>query len=803
MSLEFCELIIQEQEISPIFKSAVVDHYAEVFINTSPFKSLKLANLTCFDYSMLIQIPLNERLHIMMASHYGWQREKDLDDTIELIDSFHMHTLVAISQAFSWLPHKLAQRRMQGRQTDVGKELVLNEEQMMANLDHADRSVEFVLEFQISVLKLIQRQLDLGIANPELIKKAIECIGLVLKVIFDGIPDISKSSILCFFKFCRSQPAVRQIHSKLIQAAISLMKTVNSVRQQYQICAMLKLWAVMQKSDGEAKEAWPDIVRKICAIFSLASSSITVGLSSLNKSIDKIINEVFPDQVNGGVAITDEKNEPSNYLNGIEELERELKQLNLQKIPVDIILLENLFKQNETILQAKKHKAYCASGSVRHDIGYLREVAFAEDFYRDITQSFIAYINQREDIIQAMKKVIVIHGSEQNVIYRRLSFGKDGLEVRKTIIDESPKAFNRDDSEYHHMERSDTTHIPGRDPQIDISVGALKIAINAIKLLDTESATNDPNLPFRIDEGKSWLGLTVNGLADFLDYQKKTKLQFTVTQDLMRNIGYHEVIVEILSMQMSQDIVNTCIKYLYDFAHLNTKNRLALLRFLDLLLNFINTPMAVNLISSIITGVGTGTKLEVIFQGIINRILTLLNSDRISAYLHIGRPGKQKPQPAIKDFITLTAYLTLISSLATDDSMRPVIDNQTLLLSIIVNNHAISRLYESQLFNNTKKAILTQKSDDWIAFFRFYTAVLSLISDLGQGSQECREQARRVVEKQMLLEYINSKYSVFPLKLVVLKAFDYVCWYNEDIQYRDRAQTNAKGSYPLRYFFHD
>jgi hypothetical protein len=783
LSDEFCTEVIREQDISPIIKSAIVDYYREVFVDIAPFTRFSSRNLSCFDFEMLGNMNLNERLYIMLTRHFGWQDESELSDRLVQISKFHNNSLIAIAQAFSWFPRKLAENRIQGRQTDVGKETLINEQQIMANLSESSRSVDYVLEYQTSVLRLLEMQLDLGLANSELIKATLECIGLVLKTNLNEISGISKSSILCFFKHCRSRTIHRKAHNKLVQQALSLVNTCNTIRKQYQVCSLLKLWAVSEKTGESKSKEWRIALEEIFCIMNFTSVKASLTLSNISKHFLSIIEEVFAEKSEEMHNISRDSSIVGSDSNAnVESVRKEVAVLTSQSLPIDIILLENLFKSREEVFKNGQKWSFSATSKVEQDIEYLQELAFDSDIYTQITQTAMAYVNQKFEIIESIKKINIICGREQKRIYRILNHGTS-LDVERELFPREASGVLEPQEQFSPgLDKSDVAFQFRQNTDANISYQSLKKAIGDLKRIEADADLKDPATKYKQTEALNWLDKLIRDLAGFLEFHKNTKVYFTITQDLMRSLGYQELILKVLEMPLSFDIHATCIRFLFDFSYMNITNSSVLLPHFENLMNCISAPLGVKLLSAVISGVETQATMSTILQGIINRILTLINADNVSAFLTSGLNTKERSQTSAKNFGCLTSYFELLSNLTVGDFKQPLLRNQSTILSIIINNQTVSRLYESQMFNQVRKTINTDKSSLLAPFYRFYFAVVSLLADLGIGHPECKEQASRVLEQQLLLDYIASKSSVYPFKIVVLKVYHYVLLHLQDLR---------------------
>lgn len=744
--------------------------------------------MNCIDFSKLSHIPLTGRIYSMIRAHDTEDLEEN-DQILDQINNFHNITLLAIRQAFSLFPRKYAENKTDGRQANVGKVPEVNETIINANLELYCPVLPFLLDYQASVLMLLNMQLKMGLADSSLIKAAMECAGLVLKADLEKVHDIDKSSILCFFKYCRKKTTLRQSFQKLLTVSLNLLQTLLVVRRHYQITALLKLWAITEDIGMLEPSLMQETVSEIFSIFGLSSqtfkNSRPLSLALMNKNFVRIVEEILPEE-NQIRKSSMPSQDLSFHINGIEaitELRRDIKQITYQRMPVDLILIENLFRESSS----KEFQFYQPTYSVKQDSDYIRDQAFQASFAKRICNTVMANLDQRQQAFQLLTRLVIFQGSVQRRIYRVLNYEASNvhLHVLEDEDNESVPGSDRDAMDSPQLvPRKPQSKFNTASPylQKNISIHYLeKVLLN----LKRKSAIVDPkDLGYRLKVGqaKEELLRTVTALTEYLQESYNLKLQFTKTQNLMRNLGFGRVMISILSDSGSSSLISACMNYLHYFSYLNRANLAELAPHLELLLGYaLDHSEGVRLVVNLIKAADDQQTTTGHLKNIFYKVVAHVSSEGVADYVNLGgdKPkSASKPHKSAKKMDHLITFMKILSRCSVDSYGKPQKDNQVALLGLLINSPELARIYESQFFFSVRKFIqkkLTgELTDSDNKFMDFYLAALSLIADLGRMHTESKEQAKRICEAHILLEYLLSKKPFFLLKREILKLYHYV-----------------------------
>jgi hypothetical protein len=786
LSLEFCEAVIEEKEINPAIKSAVLDYYTEVFVDSEPFRSIVQHPLNCIDFNKIDHMTLNSQIYSMINCHDSEEADQT-DETLTRIEGFHHLTLLAIRQAFSLFPRRYAEHKTDGRQAGVGKEMELNENSMTSNLDLASNVLSFLLEYQSSVLTLLNMQLMLGLADSSLIKMAIECAGLVLKVDHEKIQNIDKSSILFFFKYCRRKPGLKQAFQKLVTKSLDLLQTLLSVRRHYQIIALLKLWSISEKSSFLNQNTWKEVLSDVFNIFSLSvepkKDEKPLSLSLMNKSFSTLVQDIFPEENMTRKASmgSDDLSFEIDPIDEVKRFRKEIKPILFQRMPLDLILVENLFKSQFS----SETQNYQVSYNARQDSNYIQERAFQEEFAKRVCNIIISNLDQAQYIFQILNSLVVFQGSIQRKIYRTLAV-EERLKPNPSNekLNESVPISEKEGGPFLQEEPDDVPKQETEQPPEDqISIFSLKRALLNLKRKRATGDPNDPGSRLQTDHAQEEVLKIMTALVTYLQEAYNIKLQFSKAQNLMRNLGFGRVVLSIIEDPKNTAMVSICLRYLHYFCYMNSKNLATLVPHLAMLVDYsVHHPSAAKLISSLINSIDDKQAVETHLKNVFNRVVVLMSSEGVADYIHIGRETTDKLQKQSSSttakFKQLAIYLRILSDCTIDDQGKPQKDHQLILLSQLINIPEIARIYESQFFFSVRKLIQNKQSKPFSEsdhqFVEFYLGSLSLIADLGRYHPESKEQARRIIEVHILQEYLVSKKQIFLLKKEILKLYHYV-----------------------------
>lgn len=784
--MEFCEAVIEEKEINPAIKSAVLDYYTEVFVDSDPFRSILQHPINCIDSNKIDQMVLNLRLYSLISFHDSEELE-ETDENLDRINGFHSLTLVSVRQAFCMFPRRYAEHKTDGRQAGVGKEMEISETSMTSNLDLAANSLAFLLEYQASVLSLLSMQIKLGLADSTLIKMAIECAGLVLKVEHEKIQNIDKNSILFFFKYCRRKIWLKQAYQKLLTKSLELLESLLAIRRQYQVITLLKLWRMSDKSSFFNQTTWKEVISDVFSIFSLSAETKKdekpLTLSQMNKSFSTIVQDIFPEENLARKASmgSDDLSFEVDPIDEIKGFRKELKAILFQRMPLDLILVENLFKSQAS----SENQFYQVSYNARQDSNFIQERAFQEEFVKRVCNIIITNLDQASNIFQILNSLVVFEGSIQRKIYRSLAVEERNKpnptnEKLNESVPLSDKEGVQPDTEEPLQNPKQETEKP---PEDQISIFTLKKALLNLKRKRATGDPNDPGSRLQVDHSQEEVIKILNALVNYLQEAYNIKLQFTNAQNLMRNLGFGGTVLSIIEDPNNTPLVSLCLKYFHYFCYMNNKNLATLVPHLTLFIDYsLQHPSTASLVSSLINSIEDRQLVEHHLKYVFNRVVALISSEGVADYIHIGRDSAEKPQKqtsaTTKKFRQLVIYLRILSCCTLDDQGKPQRDHQHILLSQLINSPEIARIYESQFFFSVRKLIQLKQQKPFTEsdyqFVEFYLTSLSLIADLGRYHMESKEQARRICELHILQEYLVSKKQIFLLKKEILKLYHYV-----------------------------
>jgi hypothetical protein len=574
LSYEFCEAVVGEKDISPAIKSAVLDYYTEVFVDSEPFRSILKHPMTCIDHSKLDQIPVTARIYSMINIHDSEEPDEN-EEILDRINGFHNLTLIAIKQAFSWFPRRYAEHKTDGRQAGVGKELEINEITMTTNLDQSCNVLSFLLDYQTSVLMLIKMQVILGLADSSLIKSAIECTGLVLKIDHEKIPNIEKSSILFFFKYCRRKPSLKQSFQKLIAQSLDLLQTLIAIRRHYQVISFLKLWSISEKLEKIDDSTWTEMIIEVFSIFSLTAENKNdqklLNLNSMNKNFVQIVEDIFPEESGTRKAsiVSGDLSFEVNPTDEIKRFRKDLKGILHQRMPVDLILVENLFKDQAS----NENVNYQPTYNARQDANFIQEKAFQIDFKMRICNTIMSNLDQALQVFHILNMIVIFQGLYQKKIYRTLTFDTHSKhELINDKLNESVPLSEKDiNSPSPETSPPEPIAAIETEPQNQISIHYLEKELLNLKRKRAILDPKDPGARLQIDQAQDEVQKIIISLADYLQESYKLKLQFTKTQNLMRNLGFGSVVISIIEDQNNHSLIPMCLKFLHYFSYMNTQ----------------------------------------------------------------------------------------------------------------------------------------------------------------------------------------------------------------------------------------
>lgn len=763
-----------------------MDYYSEVFVDSEPFKSILKHPLNCIDFNKIESIPLSARLHSIINLHDSEDFEEN-EEILDRINGFHNITLVAIKQAFSVFPRRYAEHKTDGRQAGVGKELEVSETMVNSNLDKVSHLLPFLLDYQSSVLMLLNMQLILGLADSSLIKAAIECAGLVLKTNCEKIQSIEKSSLLCFFKYCRRKSSVKNSFQKLITQSLNLLETLAVVRHHYQMISLLKLWVISEKTKSSQSEEVQTIVNEIFSIFSLSAKgpkgADSITLTSMNKTFVSIIDNIFPEENSPKKEMV--PSEDSGFMGESSDekkkLRTELKSILNQRMPVDLILIENLFigtAQNDS------HN-FKPSYNVRQDSDSIQETSFLTDFTKRVCSMVMSTLDQHQQVYSLLTKLVVFQGPSQRKIYRLLNF--EPSPTKEHFEEEEKESVPESEKDLNIRVASSPTSLPKLETEATdyrmISIHYIEKLFTNLKRRKAIGDPSDPGSRLQIEQASAEVLRAVTALTAYLQDSYNLKLQLNKTQNLMRNLGFGRLILAISKEGENKELLASCLKFFHYFSYMNAANLSSLEPYFSNILRLtLDLGFGEMMIASLINNLEDPQAASSRLKWIFNMVMSEMGHEGVADYLHIGR--EKHALATSKIAITasrlghLVTYLKILSYSAVDSYVKPKKDHQGLLLSLLINNPEIARIYESQFFFSARKFMQSKPgslmTEADLKFLEFYFEALSLIADLGRYHPESKEQARRIVERAILQEYLFSKNQFFLLKREVLKLYHYV-----------------------------
>jgi hypothetical protein len=768
-----------------------LDYYAEAFVDSEPFRSIKKYPLNCVDFNKIDALQINDRICAMMAVHDS-EEQAMTDELQERLTAIDTLTMVAVRQAFSWFPRRYAEHKTDGRQAGVGREVELSENTKIANLDLSLPVLAFLLDFQASVLRLLRLLIELGIANAAIFKTALECAGLVLKTDLDKVANVEKSSILLFFKYCRSKPVLSQAFQRLLGDSLDLLQTLLEVRRHYQVVAFLKLWAITERAGRVEVASWPEMLSEVLNVFSLSAQvpkdQKPLCLSTMNKTFAQIVENTFPE--NGGTrkgsSFSEDLSFEVDIVNEFLRVKRELRLIQYQRMPVDLILVENMFRDQPQYEFLNYQPTYF----VKQDANFIQEKAFNEDFSRRVCSIIMSNLDQSHVLFEALSQLVIFQGSIQRKIYLQLnSSPNQRAELKKDDLDESVPLSEKDlNSQIEVPAPQENASDSGTVAPPSLSFQFLEKELFNLKKKRAVGDPRDPGARLQIDQALAEVLRILLALGDYLLESYNTKLQFTKTQNLMRNLGFSRLVIEVLGDRRNSQLVPACLRYLHYFTYLNTKNLALLTEHMDLLLGqVLQHPSEMSLVANLVNSLEDRQLRENQLRSIFNKVITIVATEGFVDYVHQERDTSTKDIRQIKakakSLDNLVIYLKILALSASDDTGKPRKETQQFLLGLLINSPELGRLYESQFFFSLRKLIQSRQQQPLtpldLKFIQFYLAALSFIADLGRHHFETKEQARRIVELHILQEYLASKKQVFVLKSEILKLYHYVAFANQ------------------------
>ena len=799
LSQNYCLQVLNDNKVSALVKAAIVEFYSLVFVDTEPFESVIEKPFRCFNFDRLKDLSLNERVFIMMSSHS--HRAEGLEDAevLDKINGFHNFTIGCLKDSFSWLPRKVMQSQSEDKPPEINKEIGVNEGEIASNLESCLSEVIHILELQTNVIKLLQYQVNFGLANITLLKWALEISGIVLKLPQDkGIASAKQPSLLHFYSFCSAKKATIRPYQQLVESVLELLTAVGKIRKHYQACAFLKLWH--NNISDISQTGMLEAIHTIFNIYCLSPQPTHIGitLSNLNVHIHEIINQVLPDDMGGDNesksrvlvsmhSLSEIKEErPKLAISGspLDDFIADIQPLCRQRIPIDVILLELMFSHTKQVKQEvsiiKKHQAY----NLKADLETLSVAFFEEKLQQSLIDLPMHFFNQRLAFFKYLLKIELYKGPEERKVYRMLTLPPE----QSLALSLVHQMGSHDHSQSHpQTDRDESREIIkplGKASMANISILTFTSQVNEVLQLESMGPCLDSIQKARLQELVTSLTSFLNTASRILVIKHEQKVQFRKMQNLMRNLGYHTLVLSLFPLEHGYALSEACNGFLLQFVLFNKQNQNLMLQHYDLLLKGIargidTSPLLVRVVHSITVQSRLNKCIEELFRA----IRRVLSSEAVSSFLNLqntlnSKTGFDITKKVARSIYMILAYKDTLLGLIRDEYGKQKREYQTLALANLINSPEIARLYEPQFFDLTRKVIQSRNgflqglSEDEYSFFLFYTDMIAFIAELSKGFRECTEQARRISDMNFLQECILSRQTYYLLKRELLR------WYH-------------------------
>lgn len=818
--------------ISPIIKTAVLHFYSEVFVNAKPFESMLQHPIQCFSYDRAKSLVLTERAWPMLQ---GNKKHPSADsETERKMREFELQALHVVADAFVNLPKLL----MEGNRAPYGStvvELSALEGQSVTkikqacikNLEASNSEVIAVLHYQRAVIELLSNLLEFGIASSALIKLSIEISGVALKLKLSPQSDLTGASGLFFLAYARSRKSTKMAHSRVIESALENLMKVSKMRRLYALCANIKLWHSLKDSllsgmteeemlDNSLRDEYKSIYDQIFSIFSLQShpdfSKINTS-SGLNAAIGSMFNIIFNLDTHIG-----QENEwlAAHESDGLEEersftfIDRmdipqykiELSQLGFQRLHVDIILLETL----HSVTSVDSRTSQTASSvskifNARQDLENLEMELLEGKLQSTLVSLLMDFYSQRHSLYEQLCNVEFYNGLEENKVYETLTqpnqlVGGTSYSPRQGRVGghfQFPARFAVPERLPTDQEDSATPNkisSPTHVMKTSICFVDLQKYVDKMLFELSVGVTQDASAAIQAGITSNLLLESVQGCASLLLEKLDSKLMFKKTQNLMRNLKFHQIIFRLVNSLPEPaehpDVIQACLDFLELFCLFNQRNQEAMLDWIWLFLDLIPKGFDCSgILGSFMNSLMAEDKTNSIIEYIFKSVRRIISSEQVSTFLNLQRGLIQKdsftPTKKVARMLeSVIVYLKVLNFFSVNELGVQRTEIQSLTLLSIIKSPEIAKLYDFSFLDLVRKVGQLKSSQtellnpDDMALFDFYSGWMGLAGELCKGSQTSLAQVRRILDADAIQEKLLGGQFPFLLKKQLLKWFQFV-----------------------------
>jgi hypothetical protein len=610
--------------------------------------------------------------------------------------------------------------------------------------------MRYILESQNNVLSVINEALDLGFLDKTLIRQIMIMAGLLLFSETGEKHDTNKL-YLSFMRFIteikKKDELIPQLKELLFKATQTL-KIIAKMRENLQMFLLLKLYRKYETSSKEMKKT----MEKIFDILSLNSPiDSKVTSNSLNAILSLQIDSGPNNLFSAGTFQEKRAEHPDeSSLDYVQKIDLEVNEYCKPTVSIDLILLKIIFdisrKDLEVYSAARQNNSKYLS-DVEYVGGQIDSLKLDQQIRLSILDVITDYYDQRFRILQKLLNVEIIYGEEEKKIYQKLTDNSDSFSLSTENL---------------------ANH-----------VGILLAADLRYKASSIGDAREEYLSKIRV-------------IIEFLDQliadmtkKFKTKIDFKKTQNLLKNKGFHEHMLKLLSLRFQEgehkELFTKLVNFFCLFCHYNSINKKLLAphitSFIDLIGQGINSAQLVSIIGQAEIDVkASSADIDYIF----NKINQIVAADEMQVIFNLRAARKASKFDLTREAIQhslrmLLSYKIILSGMIFDDKDFRREENQRKIIFYLVNNRDLVKIFEFKYFNEIKFMLAKEgeksRLDDYYTFYNFYAGYLSLLADASWNFLGGIDQARRVLTKEQLLEVLTSPNTPLYFKKHFLKCF--------------------------------
>lgn len=613
--------------------------------------------------------------------------------------------------------------------------------------------MRYILESQNQVLSVINEALDLGFLDKNLIRQIMIHAGLLLFSESGEKYDPQKLH-LAFMRFItevqKKDELVPQL-KELLFKAIQTLKIVAKMRENLQMFILLKLYRKYETSAKEMKKT----MEKVFDILSLFSP---IDAKLQRSSLNSILAHQITTESAGFFTVPgnlEKKLDQADdvVLDYVQKIDQEVNEYSKPTVSIDMVLLKIIFdisrKDLETYSSARQNNSKYLS-DVEYVGGQIDSLKLDQQIRLSLLDVITDYYDQRFRILQKLLNVEIIYGEEEKKIYQKLTDNSDAFSLSAENLANHVAIVLTADIRYKSFNTAD-----------------LKEEYrNKIRVLEDflDQLTSDMNKKYT------------------------TKIDFKKTQNLLKNKGFHEHMLKLLSIKFQiaehTELFTKLVRFFCLFCLYNTVNKKLLsphiTSFIDLIGQSINTAPLVSIIGQAEADPkASAADIDYIF----NKINLIVASDEMNNIFNLRSARKASKFDLRKDSVQpnlqmLLCYKTILSGMVFDEKEFRRDENQRKIIFYLVNNRDLVKIFEFKYFNEIKHMLAKEgektRNDDHLTFYKFYAGYLSLLADASWEFVGGIDQARRVLTKEQLLEVLTSPNTPLYFKKHFLKCFHHV-----------------------------